>query len=510
MVIYKFNLGLIGRLFVFLCLLAGCNETDCADVCNQFIGTKTSNSHFKSLSGIDIPNPQRGFYHHTETHSNQYQLLKIEDLLAYRQEENITLIMRVFYMEDFVNSDITQTYLDSIQADFNTIRDAAMHVIVRFAYTDELNNDRLPPFGDATKSRVLSHIDQLASVLQQNSDVIALIQSGFIGVYGEWYYTDHFVTNPEKPDNVKSTDYADRSDVVSALLSVIPENRMIQIRTPKNKQKILEAEGGRADAIVSTDYYNGSRIARIGHHNDCFLADETDGGTYDSINSDKTYLAQETVALPMGGETCRDTRYASLRSLCPVALKELARFHWSFLNVDYKKAVLESWDRLVPPHNCLDEVKQKLGYRFVYKDSEIDAMASPGSQILVNILLKNEGWAAPFNPRFVELLLRNISSGELYGVRLQDDPRMWFGQSDFAIEQTVCLPSNISEGEYELLLSLPDPETDLYSRPEYAIRLANENMWEDITGFNKLPPTITVLNSMESVACESELVLDSR
>jgi hypothetical protein len=43
-----------------------------------------------------------------------------------------------------------------------------------------------------------------------------------------------------------------------------------------------------------------------------------------------------------------------------------------------------------------------------------------------------------------------------------------------------------------LLLNLPDPELSLYSVPAYAIRLANELVWEENLGYNNLLHTIIV------------------
>jgi hypothetical protein len=39
---------------------------------------------------------------------------------------------------------------------------------------------------------------------------------------------------------------------------------------------------------------------------------------------------------------------------------------------------------------------------------------------------------------------------------------------------------------YDVLLGLPDPTASLHDRPEYAIQLANKNVWESSTGFNNL------------------------
>jgi len=42
------------------------------------------------------------------------------------------------------------------------------------------------------------------------------------------------------------------------------------------------------------------------------------------------------------------------------------------------------------------------------------------------------------------------------------------------------------KGNYSVLLNLSDPMPSLSSRPEYSIRLANNNAWQASTGFNKL------------------------
>jgi hypothetical protein len=45
-------------------------------------------------------------------------------------------------------------------------------------------------------------------------------------------------------------------------------------------------------------------------------------------------------------------------------------------------------------------------------------------------------------------------------------------------------------------LSIPDADTALASRPEYAIRLANENTWESTTGYNNLNYTLNITNAL--------------
>ena len=464
-----------------------------------------------------FPNPERGFYHYTATHSNDYTPLDLAMLQGYRQNENITLIQRCFYLDDFVDSDISQTYLTAMQADFDTLREAGLKVIVRFAYTDQLHFapgtdwPPIPPYGDAGKEWILRHIEQLRPVLQANSDVIAVMQAGFIGIWGEWFYTDYFVQDPWNPGEVTPEDYANRGKVLTTILGVLPANRMVQLRTPRYKVNTIP-ESASYTPISLAEAHSGTNIARTGHHNDCFLASETDYGTYISPPIEYPYLEAETLYLSMGGETCNDTTDddpPSDRSLCPTALEELARFHWSYLNIDYHPGVLASWDAGVPPHDCLDEVKRRLGYRFTLIEGTYTKEVKPGDKFTIDIKLRNDGWGAPFNPRLVELWLRHKTRDVLYYATLPDDPRFWLGDASttYSLNRTICTPIDMPLGDYELLLRLPDPEPSLYWRPEYAIRLANDQVWEDNTGYNKLLHTITVTGIANGPACDSPLIL---
>jgi hypothetical protein len=63
---------------------------------------------------------------------------------------------------------------------------------------------------------------------------------------------------------------------------------------------------------------------------------------------------------------------------------------------------------------------------------------------------------------------------------------------DISLMPTIRIPTNFIPGQYELLLNLPDSAGSLYSMPMYSIRLANELVWEEDTGYNNLLHPITV------------------
>ena len=82
--------------------------------------------------------------------------------------------------------------------------------------------------------------------------------------------------------------------------------------------------------------------------------------------------------------------------------------------------------------------------------------------------------------------------GSLVRLPLDTDARKWLAGSTVNVTQNVTLPANMAAGNYAAYLSLPDAAPTLATRPEYAIQLANTNVWEAATGMNNLNHTMTV------------------
>ncbi|TCC24008.1 DUF4832 domain-containing protein [Kribbella sindirgiensis] len=414
----------------------------------------------------NFANPERGFYHHTgDCDKADFSQSTLE---TYRTSQGISLVMCVFYLAEYKNGPIAQAALDQLQQQLATVRAAGLKMVLRLAYTTSTTGD------DATKDRVLAHLDQLAPYLTAGKDVIAVVQAGLIGAWGEWYYTQNF----GNAGVVSATDWANRKAVTDKLLSVVPSTRMIQLRTPKFKRTMYSTT-----PVQPGDAYNGSSLSRIGHHNDCFLASADDFGTYENPSVEYPYLQAETTYVAMGGETCGVN---APRSNCPTATAELAQFHWSYLNTDYEPNVLNSWNS----GGCLTTVTKNLGYRFRLESGTYPGTASPGGSLPISFTVHNDGYATPFNPRNLELVLRNTSTGSTYKLPISSDARRWTAGTSTTVSQTLTVPSSLPAGSYALLLNLPDPL--LSTRPEYSIRLANQGTWDAATGMNSLLHTLTV------------------
>jgi hypothetical protein len=59
-------------------------------------------------------------------------------------------------------------------------------------------------------------------------------------------------------------------------------------------------------------------------------------------------------------------------------------------------------------------------------------------------------------------------------------------------QQKVKLPPNMKPGKYKLALWLPDAFANLQTRPEYAVRLANKEMWDAEKGYNLLTKNLII------------------
>lgn len=441
-----------------------------------------------------ISNPERGFYRYIETRSSNPSPYSQQTLVQYREEQDITLLYCITYLDTFVESVISDDFLTHIDQNFNTVREAGLKCIVRFAYTsdDPTTRNETPPFGDATKSQVLAHIEQLGPLLEKHADVIAVMQAGFIGVWGEWYYTDHFVDNPSIPWEISAAQHTNRLEVVQALLNWLPNTHQVSVRYPHAKQGMLQS----STPITENEAFTPTNQARISFHNDCFLAGTDDFGTYRN-NDDRTYLANESQFLAVGGESC--TRNLP-RSECDNALQELSEYHWSYINAEYHPDVLNDW----ASQGCMAEIEKRVGYQISLTKGTFPASVTAGSELAVLLELENTGWAAPIKDRPLQLIASHTATGNLYRATLPDDIRRWYAGSSFTVDQAICTTPTMPAGNYHLSLYLPDALMPNATPPAYALRLANQNLWDSATGFNDLQHVVQLTSGPAN--CTSPLV----
>jgi hypothetical protein len=418
-----------------------------------------------------LTNPERGFYEQF-TAGSEGKPVSL-DALKQLHSQGLSLLLRLYYLETFRETELSPQQLSLIDADFRTIREAGCKCILRFAYSRNLGQP------DAPLEQVRKHIEQLKPVLHANADVIAVMQAGFIGAWGEWHGST----------NGLETSEAMRA-IADGLLDALPTSRCIQVRTPAYKRLIV----GDDSYLTVETAFNGTPRARIGHHNDCFLADESDVGTYDRsrLEWDKRYVTLDTRFVPMGGETCLPSEFTEHQ----YARRELARMHWTYLNRGFNDHVIEQWKK----NGLYVEAEKQLGYRLALVSSDCDPTAAAGATWKAELRLKNLGWAAPINPRDMVLMLRNHDGSPVFQAILPVDPRFWLPGDDIVTRFVIGIPKNMPAGNYDLYLKLVDPDERLRNRTEYMIRLANADLWDERSGLHDLKQTVAISKGGRAVS----------
>lgn len=467
----------------------------------------------------DIRNPERGFYIPIETKASHFIPLSLERLVKYRTEEQKmqratysiapSLIYKAYELDTFTHKALSPDFLKALQNDFDIVRKAGMKIILRFAYINKSHGGDCkddggicPPYGDAPYDIVMLHIQQLKPVLHKNADIIAVLQQGFVGIWGENYYTDYFGSgSSEGNGTISDSSWRMRNSFLKALLQAIPTNRMVQVRTPQIKQRYVYGVHApvTAAAMGANKAFSKTDIARIGFHNDCFLASNDDYGTFydygnsiskrDTANSNlRNYVMAESKFLPVGGETCDDA-FSPQNDCEPLghAETEMAAMHYSYLNASYNNTVNNDWDSL----GCMKSIKNRLGYRFVLQEAVLPQSLKSDEIFKLQLTLINRGYASPFNPRPVQLVLRNTETKKVFIKELPTSIQKWFS-GKIQLSFSFSLPPHIPKGSYEVLLNLPDEYPSIRNNPAYSIRLANEGLWEEATGYNSLHHIVSI------------------
>lgn len=412
-----------------------------------------------------IANPERGMYSGTSFSHETESPITESKMKALRTDKR-TLFMLEFWLKDFFESDISEAYLQLVEKNLEVLRKTGVKTILRFGYTE----NQSAKVYDASEEQVLRHIAQLKPILQKYGDVIYVLQAGFVGCWGEWYYTTNFVQNPRKDE-----DYLPRKHVCDALLDALDESRQVELRTPAFKMKMYGYS--LADTITRAEAHQPTVKARLAGHNDCYLASANDMGTFNG-NTDREYWKAETKYTIMGGETCA---LAKKFCDCGNTLQDMADQHFSYLNMSYNREVINYWQN----GGCYDEIKKRLGYRLSITEGYYSPAPAAGQPFRIVLKIKNDGFASIMNQRDADFVLKDATGKVIGTFPVDSDPRFWMAGTVTVIDRTINLPEGLS-GEYTLCLNLPDHSEKLHDNPLFSIRLSNKDVWDEQSGMNIL------------------------
>ena len=419
-----------------------------------------------------FPNPERGFY--APRMSN-----RIGELSRLRKR-GITLLLIEADLKAFKERDLTPEKLNEMQQAFAAVRHNGMKAIVRFAYGFTGRDYRTDP---KDMDRILGHIRQLGKVVQANRDVVYGVQAGFLGPWGEWHGS-----NWGDPPALEA-----RRSVLFGLLDAVPPPITVHVRRPMFIRDIFAGEPGGAE-ITEATAYSGSRLSRIGWHDDALLSLPTDLGTYAQPGWDRDrelhWCAAHGRFTPFGGETVP----SSARTPIAQVIRELELLHATYLNSSYHRGTLEGWRKAAYPGGTgFDHIERRLGYRLVANRLRIAKAVDSRGALRVELDLHNVGFASPLMPRQVAFVL---SQGDrTHRIALTDtDPRRWAPEAGIVSSRgEIPIPVDARAGRWRLALQLADPSAGLNGDGRYAIRLANEDIvFEKADGRNVLAEDVEI------------------
>lgn len=460
----------------------------------------------------EIANPERGFMKQSNVFLDQAYTAKLNkvnpnDTLSWvyvhldgyrdpRDGRGVTVTNYQFIPLEPVGNTSAKG-LEHLKRVFDEARSKGLKIVLRFLYLGYSGIGSTSDFAnaepDAPLPIALQHLDQLAPLLSQNKDVIAVVQAGIVGYWGEWHSSKY------------NHALANRKAIVDKLLAIVPPDRMINIRYPKYLQAMYQGP------LPDVQAYSGSTLSRLGLHDDAFVKDSVNDGTYTSnaggsvistyCNGSnnttqcwKDYFSQVSKYTPAGGEAGTHSTNPSPEANCAYTMPLLEHVHFTYLHNGYSRVTLDHWSA----QGCMTDIRKRLGYRFVLSRATLPLKVTRGTTMPLTLTLTNQGFGNLYNPRPVYVVYEHMTTGAKTPILVPNtDPRRWLTQSMSAtntVAMSVPVPAALAVGMYRIYLWLPDAATGLQNNPAYSIRFANTSVWQPVTGYNLLTDSIEVLS----------------
>lgn len=452
-----------------------------------------------------ISNPERGFYEPYTLH------LKPEGSAPVKRNDNL-IHLRVdlsAFSDNALIDEKNQGYgqsmpltddaLQVLKDTFEYIRGQGHSVIVRTCYDPWYNgNANYEPDQDI----IIEHLQQLGEVYTQYKDVIAYVELGTYGPWGEMHTSKCCTT-----ENV--------NDALDALLEATPEDIKIGVRTPNYVAGWLGIKNNNAEFDVKSDVFKkavaakGAAAYRVGMFNDGYLGSGSDLGTYGSISRTNgvAWLGEFANYTLYGGEVVADATGSGsvigpYNSVDYISVEGF-QTHTSYLNIRWNNNVIAGWKNEVYQkegdeyngQSGFKYVEDHLGYRLVLRDSKLTD-AVPGGNLSLYLQIENVGFANIINSKKASVILKN-ESGQTYEIACPGiNPNKIVSGQNNNLETAISLPTDIALGTWNVYLRFSKYGDYTTDSNYQCIRFANdEQYWDETVGANY----IGVMNIVEKL-----------
>ena len=440
------------RLLIPVCVLLGIILLCRMIVCSNRITYTTE--PFSESTEI-LSNPYQGFYHmigytlsddYIPTDNFSYQTDSYTDSLAL-----VEINLKNYRTTEISETGLTQ--LDNILTSWSQ-SPANTKLILRFLYDwDGLALATEPESLDL----ILTHMDQISTLINRHCDSIYVMQGIFIGNWGEMHHS-HFMND----SSVKT--------LIQHLHDTIDPSIYLSVRTPAQWRMInnLYDLPQKFPAFGA----DNSLIGRLGLFNDGMLGSESDLGTYgNTARRDATSPSYQGTRkeelefqnnlcsyVPNGGEVIYNNNLIDLET----SVSALRAMHVSYLNADYDSRVLEKWRNTVWTGNdafygCdgYSYVQAHLGYRYLIRTCKIKKSGWIKPELTLTLTLQNNGFSNTLKPFQTSILLKNTETGTCTIVPFDADLRkLGNGQKkSFSVKLPV---QELERGSYQIYFSVKD------------------------------------------------------
>lgn len=433
---------------------------------------------------------QRGY-------SDAHVIQALRDWKAY----GTTIFQGYCYLDPWIDQPLPQEMLDRLTASCAALRASGYKVLLRFAYEKDVSRTVGP-----SPSTILGHVRQLAPVLRANADVIYVLQEGLIGAWGEGH-------NSAIPPTWK-----DRNDILAAVLEAWPPDRMTMVRVTPYKDAFLSSNS--LPRLTAALAFTTNACARVGFHNDGFMAGPTDGSTFAKAapgDRDFDYWTRDSAWVPVDGELFWSDQSWPDGTVSVngwAAAQRLRLHHFTTFSLAHSSSVYESrplsmdaWktqavtrvmaeaanmpvsdgyfqntDGTEVSRSAFDYIRDHLGYRVELASAAFPAAVNTTNAFELEVRLFNRGFSTFINPRPVWLVLLDNSGAVALESPLGIDARDWQpwtpGDKQYPVpvhrlKARLNLPAQLRPGSYRLALWLPDGSETLRRTSAYAVRCAN-------------------------------------
>ncbi len=420
------------------------------------------------------------------------------------KSDGIKLTSAYCYLNDFYDKPLSEKRIELIQQSLDRYRQAGIKIMLRFAYEDNSLRIKGPTF-----EMILTHLEQLAPLIKRNKDIIYTMQATFIGAFGEWHNSTHYIEE----------DHSNIEKLVKRELEILPKDRMLQLRVlAKSKRWIF---GDSLMIVDESNAFKGTPEARIGFGDMGFLSEEDDGGTWTEPpfyanpgNPEFDYVTQVSPYIAVTGEPYWKDVGGQIDGKS--AIRRLRLHHWSSLSISQtysgfygeKRYSIDRWmetplaEEELRKENLpisdgyfknysgkpvkrtvFEYIRDHLGYRIELQKAKFPKKISKNESLPVKIELINRGFATFINPRPVYLVLINTSGNLVLKQKTDANPQTWqpFKPGDLEYKPLIHnISGNISLedleiGEYMVGLWMPDADESIQLDSRYAVRTANRD-----------------------------------